>query len=227
MMAHAGKVRDRGARDRSDSGMTLMELAVSLLLVSIIIMVVSNVVAFVNTSATAQGVTVGALQRAQTATDAVQWALQAAVTVPPTGSPFVTADANDATFSASLDNPNGPDQVVIAVTGGSGQPYLLTVSETSPNAGSSPNFIYTDGVVKQPVANLPIEYSVTPTLPIFTYYDSSGNTLAPPGSNAAGLAAIASVGVTITVPAPGRAAVPTTISDRIYLDHAGYIAGVS
>ena len=222
------EVREDCVRD--DSGLTMVEMLVSLLLLSIVVIVAFNVITFASVTTADQSITTAALQRAEGASNDINYDLNAAVNVTSGGSQFTQADANDATFYASLKDANGPVQVVLSVTQVSGQ-YVLNLVETPANNGSLAAGTFTYGGAadhgpKKPIVNLPVTYGgSTPVL--LTYYDINGNVLAPPGTTTANLNQIASVTVSITVPANKKLGNPTTVSTRIYFGHAGYVIGVT
>jgi len=221
-----------------DDGFTLVEMTVAVLLLSVVVIVAANVITFASVTSADQSLSTKALEGTEVSSTAIQDALDAAVTIPSDASQFSVADRDSATFTASVGNPLGPVQVVVAVAAvGSTGTWELNVTETPPEANgantvgsaTAGEFVYTAGApgTTYPVVGQSVVYSATPAVPLFTYYDANGNVVAPPGSAAAGLDSIASVAVSLTIPSSRNLGITTTISNRVYLGHAGFVVGVS
>jgi type II secretory pathway pseudopilin PulG len=145
------------------------------------------------------------------------------------GSSAVTsASTTSVRFFANLDNAGaGPTIVTFATTlDTTTNTGTLTQTLQAPNAGSAPNFTYCTPGPTCPVTTRTLVRGVAwPVSPaMFTFFDSSGATIATAADGtvpAASLADIDALDITITVDAKrGYASAPTTVTNRVQMPNS-------
>ncbi len=223
----------RGAA-RAESGMTLLEIMVAMMILSVALAIVFSVLISLQNDEVTVSSRHAANQQAQLITYSLSRQVHAAATPSGMSSPFVIATATELKFYSALGNSNGPTQLDIhAVPACAGcstmemvedmvQPTL--VGGLPSYTGSSQRVVLGSGLVV-PVPTPSTDCS-TGSPGIFQYYSylasSSGTCLvldtsqSPPAVASSQFARIDSIHMTITTEDPGR---PTTSSQsEIALD---------
>jgi len=182
-------------RGRSESGFTLIETALTCVVMGIVLAAAFPVVSLVFKVSTDVANTYSAVDQLALASEVVTRYVHEAVANAPGGSPFVSATADTATFYANTGNANGPEKVVAQVTtAGTIRSFKITL--TPAVAGSCPTPThsypaYTCSYGASPDGYVLINYLTNGTggNPVFTYTLSGGATCAgpPPGSGVATL----------------------------------------
>ena len=206
------------ARTRSESGYTLIESMIALMLLSIVIAAAFGVVSsmqrasmFTTNRFTAEG-------EAQTIADRITKDLRSAVTTSAVGAAFASADVNDVTFYANLADPKGPTRLHAYLTLLAGtNVYLFHEDATPPVAGGSPgNYTYT----ATPSTRIDGKYLDT-SQPIFSYFDADGNPIPTPITTTAALRSIDSVGINVRVRVTPQAPI-VVIQTTVHIRNVDY-----
>ena len=187
----------KAPQGRGDGGYTLVETALTVLVMAIVLAAAFPVVSvFFRVSSGVQN-TYAAVDQlvlaSEVATRFIHEAVDASPQVPAT--PFVSASANAVTFYANTNNVNGPEKIVVTVTSGaSGRALLADIY--SPVAGSCPFSVASGATCTYTTSTrsiLLINYLTNGTggSPVFTYTLQGGGTCAgpPPGSGGTTLSA--------------------------------------
>ena len=172
----------------------MVEIVTTLFILSIVMVFVYASVGTAGTAIAGEERRLVNMDEARTLMAVVTKDLRTAARLQAGTSPFVAAADRDVTFYANLNNTTGgPRKVRIYID----STNSLISQAWAPDAGSvSPNYTYTGAptlrYVGRYVAN-------TSTDPIFTYYDVNGATLSPTPLDSAGLLAVYSVGIKLSV----------------------------
>jgi prepilin-type N-terminal cleavage/methylation domain-containing protein len=186
----------RRRREQNESGYTLIETMIAMMLLSVVVAAAFSVVAVMQRGAMVTTNRFTAEGEAQTISDRISKDIRSAVTASATGAAFASANVNDVTFYANLADPNGPTRLhaYLTLLGGTNV-YLFHEDSTPPAAGGSPgNYTYT----ATPSTRIDGKYLDT-SQPIFSYFDSDGNTIATPITTVPALRSIDSVGINVRV----------------------------
>jgi Tfp pilus assembly protein PilW len=165
-------------------------------LLSVVVAAAFQVVASMQRSAQATTNRFTAEGEAQTIADRITKDIRAAVTASATGAAFLSADANDVTFTANLADPGGPTKLHAYLTQQPGtNVYLFHEDATSPDSGGSPgNYTYS-GAASTRIDGQYLDTSQ----PILSYFDADLNAIPTPITTAASLRSIAVVGINLRV----------------------------
>jgi prepilin-type N-terminal cleavage/methylation domain-containing protein len=205
-------------RRRPESGYTLIETMIAMMLLSVVIAAAFGVVAVMQRGAVATTNRFTAEGEAQTISDRISKDLRSAVTASAVGAAFASADVNDVTFYANLADPNGPTRLhaYLTLLGGTNV-YLFHEDSTPPVAGGSPgNYTYT----ATPATRIDGKYLDT-SQPIFSYFDADGNPITTPISTTASLRSIDSVGINIRVRVTPQAPI-VVIQTTVHIRNVDY-----
>jgi prepilin-type N-terminal cleavage/methylation domain-containing protein len=183
-------------RSGSESGYTLIESMIALMLLSVVIAAAFGVVSSMQRESTFTTNRFTAEGEAQTIADRITKDLRSAVTTSATGAAFASADVYDTTFYANLADPTGPTKLHAYLTIQPGtNVYLFHEDATPPDpGGSTGNYTY---LVNPAATRIDGQYIDT-SQPIFSYYDTSGNAIPTPVATAS-LKSIDSVGINLRV----------------------------
>lgn len=236
--------RLRAAR-REDRGISLVELAVSMMVMSIIVITtVSLTIAFQRTNA--QNVSrQEQIDTARSAVEAMSRTVRAAIKPAQiaTSCPSCTEDAflvgghTRVQFYANIDNPGntvGPSRVTyeLLTTGPDAGDVVQKIQVPDSATPSATGYSYCNAEAVGASAACKARLSVRPvafdvladgTRPIFKYYDSAGNRLDPgsTGLTASQLSKVLAIELVVTVQADNATqAAPTTYIQRITLPNA-------
>lgn len=205
-------------RRRDESGYSLIETMVAMMLLSVVIAAAFGVVSVMQRGAVTTTNRFTAEGEAQTIADRISKDIRAAVATSVTGAAFASADVNDVTFYASLADPLGPTKLHAYVTQlGTTNVYLFHEDSTAPNAGGSPgNYTYPAGATTR----IDGKYLDT-TQPIFSYFDSDGTAIATPITTTANLRSINSVGINVRVRVTPKAPI-VVITTTVHVRNTDY-----
>lgn len=197
----------------ANAGFTLVEALVTMLVVSLL---GAAMTASLSTLARTTVTTTSRVRASQQATiviDRLTKAIRSA-TVPAGGSNAIaTAAGTQLKLYVDYTDSNGPRLLNFYTTGG---PLNATLHEDLTLANSSGAYTgATTGKIDSTDVNL------SGTAPLLTYYDAAGTALAAPVTTAAGLAAILSIGITLTTQEAGLST-PVTTTTRVYVRNVQY-----
>ena len=186
----------RRTRPNSESGYTLIETMVAMMLLSVVLAAAFGVVSRMQRGVMITTNRFTAEGEAQTIADRITKDLRAAVTTSATGAAFASADVNDVTFYANLADPTGPTKLHAYLTQQAGtNVYLFHEDATPPDAGGSTgNYSYSGA----PSTRIDGKYLDT-SQPMFSYFDANNAALTTPITTTAGLKSIDSVGINLRV----------------------------
>ncbi len=148
-----------------------------------------------------------------------------------TSTAFTSATTSSVQLFSNTGSPAGPSLVTFTASYDSTKNIaVLTETEQAPDAGSAPNFTYTQCtlgatgcLIKQYSVARGLQWPLTD--PLFVFYDNSGAEMTPPTGGslpAQQLIAIDSVGIKLTVQTPSSYKTgPTTVYDRVALPNSG------
>ena len=183
-------------RRHPESGFTLIETMVAMMLLSVVMAAAFGVVSVMQRGAMTTTNRFTAEGEAQTIADRITKDIRSAVTASATGAAFVSADVNNVTFYASLADPKGPTKLhaYLTILGGTNV-YLFHEDSTPPDSGGSPgNYTYS-GAASTRIDGKYLDTSQ----PIFSYFDADGNAITTPITTTANLRSIDTVGINIRV----------------------------
>jgi prepilin-type N-terminal cleavage/methylation domain-containing protein len=190
---------------RSDDGVSLIEMLVTMVVFSILGVAMTLTVTSMARQSTHTNQLITATQQAQTTVDHMSRELRAAdpqsTSTPATA--FTYASATHLTLVSSLGASTGPSLVDLNIVNGN-----LQESITLADAGSSYTWTGT------PTVKI-LATGVTGSTSLFTYYDSSGNVLAAPMTTATATSAIDHITITLVVQESDLTS-PVTLSSTVY-----------
>jgi prepilin-type N-terminal cleavage/methylation domain-containing protein len=201
---------------RRDSGTTLMEVLVSIVVVGILASAVTVTVTELTHDTMLTKQRDYATEQAQVTLDRASRLLRAATIGANANSMFLYAGDDHATFYSDLAQPNGPALVDLDVTG---SPADATLVQTVTPADAGSDYTYNTGPAATGRDGTDI---MTTAGPVFTYYDASGNLLSTPMTTVAQLVAIARVKITVVDQDPGLPSQPVTDSTMVELRNVEY-----
>jgi Tfp pilus assembly protein PilX len=196
----------RTHRSGPDTGTTLVELLMTMLVVSVLSVAMTLTVTAMSRQGLHTNQRLTATQQAQTTIDHIGRELRAAS--PQGSSPataFSYAGPTHVTVVSSLGNSTGPSLVDLNIVSGN-----LQESITAADANS--HYTWTGTPIVHVLAN-----GASGSTSLFTYYDSSGNVLATPMTTAAQTSKINYITVTLVVQESdlgGAVTVSTTVYPR-------------
>jgi prepilin-type N-terminal cleavage/methylation domain-containing protein len=183
-------------RRHPESGFTLIETMVAMMLLSVVMAAAFGVIAVMQRGAMTTTNRFTAEGEAQTIADRITKDIRSAVTASATGAAFLSADVNDVTFYANLADPNGPTKLhaYLTILGGTNV-YLFHEDSTPPDSGGSPgNYTYSSA------ASTRIDGKYLDTSqPVFSYFDADGNAITTPITTPSSLRSIDTVGINVRV----------------------------
>jgi Tfp pilus assembly protein PilW len=212
---------DRFVRGRrgDERGSSLLELMMSVLLISIVMGAVMTGTFSAQKAITGSDLRLQNLDQARTLMASLTKDVRTAVRLNAGSSPFVIADANHAVFYANISTTSSPKKVDLSIDS---QSRLVETVWTADAGSSAPNYTYTGPstvrLVGRYVAN-------TAAKPLFMYLDSSGNALMNTPLNATDLLAIKAVQITLIVKKSTAAQLnATSLVNRVRLANLDYNA---
>jgi len=175
--------------DRDEDGYTLVEMAITVLVMAIVLAAAFPVIpVFFRESTTVQN-TYSAVDQLVLASEvATRFIHEAVDPAPGSASPFLSASANAVTFYSNTGNANGPEKIVVTVTSNStGRSFLADIY--SPVAGSCPFSLTSTatcnyGTITRSILLINYLTNGTGASPVFVYTLQGGGTCGgpPPGS---------------------------------------------
>jgi type II secretory pathway pseudopilin PulG len=190
----------------SDAGFTLVETALTVLVMAIVLAAAFPTVSLFFGEETAVQNTYSAVDQLVLASEVATRYIHEAVDSSPASpaTPFVSASANAVTFYANTGNVNGPEKIVVTVTSGaSGRAFVADIY--SPATGSCPFSLTSTATCTYGASTrsiLLINYLTNGTggSPVFTYTLQGGGTCGgpPPGSGGTTLKSGLTSGTTYT-----------------------------
>ncbi|MGA2522253.1 MAG: prepilin-type N-terminal cleavage/methylation domain-containing protein [Acidimicrobiales bacterium] len=194
-------------RRPDEAGFTLVETALTVLIVAIVLAAAFPVVPVFFRESTAVQNTYTAVDQLVLASEVATRFIHEAVDPSPTSTtfPFLSASANAATFYTNDGNANGPEKVVVSVSNGVGGTRTFTADIYVPTAGTCPfaanptsTCVYTSATR----SILLINYLTNGTggSPVFTYTLQGGGSCGgpPPGTGGTTLKSALSTGGPVT-----------------------------
>ncbi len=200
---------------RDDSGVSLVEVTLSVALLGLLLAAIGFTFASVNNTFLDTVERQANLSEAQVIMDNVSKDLRTATRIEASGSPFVQAEDFDVIFYANLHPSEGPRHVRLSVNGDN----ELEIRIKEPDSGSAPNFTYsgpnTTRVLGSNLAN-------TSSEPLFTYLDADSNELSTP-LDSSGRAQVRSVTLNVHVAEPDTPDVPGShLTNTVRLPNTHY-----
>jgi prepilin-type N-terminal cleavage/methylation domain-containing protein len=230
-----------GGSRPDDTGLTLAELSVTMLILGILTTAVMVLVNGSERLAVQNTTRVDQINTGRTAVEAMSKSLRTAVlpsqvgATCPDGAPetdprcvlaaseaaFLQGTATSVQFYGNLDNVNntiGPSRVTYTVTGGT---LVETIQAPDAHAPDSFAYRYCDPGPSCPVRTRTLATGVLTASPIFTYYDASGARINRTTLTATDLEKVDAVDIVVTVKtASAVGAPPTTFVQRVALPNA-------
>ena len=200
--------RLRRLRERPDSGTSIVEIAVSMMVFSILLIACGTLYITSIRSVGSTNARLVETQDAKIAISAMSRSLRTAIlpsqlydTSSSTEAAFILATPNLIQFYANIDNPNntiGPTKVTYKVAGGV---LTQTAQKPLPRVGTSKAFIYCDPNLPTCATSTKVlaRGVVTSGAPLFRYYDALGVQLTGATLTAAQLEVVDAVDVSVTV----------------------------
>ncbi len=192
--------KESGVDDRSEAGLTLVELLVTSMLLSLIAIVVTSFA--INTWRDTSMVTtrVNDVDQAQIAVNATTRALRTAVRpsvvsgIASSDSALTSASKFKIDFYSNTGPASSPERVLLtAAWDSTRRQAVLTERRQAPDAGSAPNYRYTACTVGAAGCAIKViprvqglnwpSATTFPSTPIFRYFDNTGTELVGPGTD--------------------------------------------
>jgi hypothetical protein len=218
-LIHGSRVREAFRRGRrllpgrlaSEQGSSLVEIAATLLIISIVMLAIMRGFASLQQDSASTDVRLQNLDEARVLMSATAKDLRTATRLQADLAPFVVAADRDVQFYANLNTQSAPELVHIYVDGNN----QLIETSLKADVGSQPPLYGYHGT---PTLRLVGRYIASPPNPIFRYYDADGNQLTSTPLSADDALAVVSVGITFAVSKTNAYGVPvTTLVNRVYL----------
>ncbi len=203
---------------RSERGTQLLELVITVALLSIVSAVLYTGIATTTNALENAGKRLQNLDEARVLMAQTSKDVRTAVRLQAGTSPFVLAANNEAILYGNLETTTAPKKIHLYVDP-SGE---LIEQVWNADAGSvAPNYTYTG----TPFVRFVGRYVVINSTPIFTYLDANGNALTNTPLNAADLLAVTAVRITLVVKRSTVAPLaPVTLVNRVRLPNMDYNA---
>jgi hypothetical protein len=204
------------ARRSDESGVTLVETAVVLLLTGIILAFAGKAFVSLQSAAVSADTRLQNLDEARVLINTLSKDIRTAAMLTGGTSPFVAAEPTRVVFYGNLNAITAPNKIEIYLDSTDPKAPVLIEKITKPDPGSSPP-TYLLGI---PTVRLVGKYVTNTTAsPLFIYYDTN---IAPitPGMplSAANMLLVRSVGITLLVRKSASASIPsTTLANRVRL----------
>lgn len=203
---------------RGAGGFSLVEVIVSMLVMSILGLAVVATVSSVARASTESTNRITATTRAQNLADRLSKSLRAAHLMPDAvpASAFTYADARHVTFYTDEGDASGPRlvDVTVAGTGTTAQESMTQVTRVPTAVG-----VYPSTGTTQTIA--PNDLDLSGAAPVFAYYSADSAVAMTGVLSDVQRASISRIGLTITVHEPGPG-VATTVSSSVYLRNMEY-----
>lgn len=202
--------------DAGEGGFSLVEVLVTMIVMSLLGTAVVGTVSSVARASAAANSRITATTKAQTLADRLTKSLRSAHlmnTVP--ASAFTYADGRHVTFYTDAGDPFGPRMLDVNVTGTG-----TTQQETMVQVLKVPTAANTYPATGTSQALAPGDLDASTGTPVFTYYDPTGAVMTGV-LTAAQMAAISRIRLTLTTHEPGLA-VSTTVTSSVYLRNVEY-----
>jgi len=213
----------RRAAQRGEEGFTLIETALTVLIMAIVLACAFPTVPLFFGEQTSIQNTFGAVDQLVLASETVTRFVHEAVDNSPGGlvSPFVSASANAVTFTANTGIAGAPEEVVVQVANGAGGTRTFGMSLYPATSGSCPpagaGCTYTGGADNTVLIN----YLTNGTggSPVFSYLLQGGESCAgpPPGAAPTTLASALTSGSQYTSVSVNGLTSPVSVGDSVYL----------
>jgi type II secretory pathway pseudopilin PulG len=228
-----------GRARRGDAGITLVETAVTMLIlgfVSASVMVLMNgaqKMSFEN------GARLDQINAGRVAIEAMSRNLRAAIMPSQLGSTcadpllvndpscapaaFVSGTPTAVQFYANTDNANnvlGPSKVTYLLGGVGGTELIERIQRADARPAGSTTYTYCAPSPSCPVRERVLARGVVTGTPLFTYYDGAGTVMPQTTLDANALARVDAIEVTVAVRSPRGAVAPATFLQRVALPNA-------
>jgi hypothetical protein len=215
----------RHRADQRDSGTSLVEVSVAMLVFSILLVACATLYLGSLRSATGTQSRLEEINDGRIAMSAMSRSLRTAIlpsqlydATSTEQAAFIEATPTSIRFFANIDNPGnsiGPSKVSYQVQSGN---LIETVQQPLPRTGSSRAFVYCTPGPTCPVRTKVLARGlVTTGAPIFTYYDALGGKLTGASLSADQLEIVDAIDVAVTVANPGTRSDGSTYALRIAL----------
>lgn len=199
-------------RVRDERGFTLVELLVSVFLLSLVLGSIYMALDSMQSSATGATERLVNLDEARVLMATVTKDIRSAARLTPTSSPFLLAADRELIFYSNISATQPPNQVRIYVDADS-----RLVEEVIAPTGNNGNYQYN----RPPRVRVVGAYVVS-GYDIFSYFDAAGDELTARPMTAQDLLNIKSVEVTISIRSGPRAGIATTLVNRVRLPNVDY-----
>jgi Tfp pilus assembly protein PilW len=202
---------------RCQSGSSLVELSVVMLVLSIVMLAVIQGFSSFQRTAQSNDVRLQNLDEARVLMATTTKDLRTATRLTASTAPFLIAADREVRFYANIDTNQAPKLVHLYVTTAN----VLIEEATPADAGSvAPNYTYTGSAVVRFVGRFVANGTGEP---LFTYYDATGAQLTSTPLSASDMLAVNSVGVTFAIRKQNAQNVPvTTVVNQVYLPNVYY-----
>jgi prepilin-type N-terminal cleavage/methylation domain-containing protein len=215
------KLRDRRQDEGAESGFTLMEMLVAMLVFTIFATMVLEIYVTLVTQQVSTNNRFNNTGEAQTVMDRLSSELRAAVycacgSTP--AAPIASAGANSITFYAALGGSTGPTEIQFQLSGSQ-----LTETDTPANTGgTSPSWTFTGSPT---VSILSPSIGNSSSTPLFTYYNQADQALSSPLTTTAQTVAVESVCVNLVVESGSSSSAAATLDNCIHLVNVDFANG--
>jgi prepilin-type N-terminal cleavage/methylation domain-containing protein len=214
--------RARRLRRRGQAGYTLIEMAVSMTILTIALAAIIQGFINMQFAATGADLRLQNLDQARVLMDTVSKDIRTAAVLQAGTSPFTQANGTHVTFYANLNTTTAPSRVDIYVDSTDPKaPKLLEVVKPADPGTNPPTYNNVPAVTRlvgQYVAN-------PPSNPVFRYYDVNGNLVGTLGATLTTpqMLSVRSVGITLSIRKSTHLNVqPTTLVNRVGLPNVFY-----
>lgn len=202
----------------NERGFTMVEVMVTVVMLSIVLAVLYRGLDALQTSAMGSEERLVNLEEGRVMMATITKDIRTAARLDPSGSPFEVADAREVVFYANIGSTNGPSKVHIYVDGEN-----RLIEEVIPPSGTAPNYTYTTDPKVRAVGSY-----VVPGSPLFKYqyYSESTSSFVDLASVPLSLddrKLVESVEVTIAIRKSSNLPTPaTTLVNRVRLPNVYY-----
>lgn len=202
---------------QEESGLTLVEMAVVLIILSVVLTMTLRGLTAVSSTASGADRRLQNLDEARIVMNNLSKDLRTAVALTPGTPAFLVASANETTFYANLNPVRGPVKVHLYIDTGK---RLVREIMQPDNSSVAPNFTYTGASTTRILGTYVVNSTSSP---IFTFYDATGTVLTTPLSDSARLS-VRSIDIVVIIQKPGGKAPASTLVTRVRLPNAYYNA---
>lgn len=213
------RVRRDRRNDETERGSSLLELMMTVLLISVVMGAVMMGTFSAQNAITGSDLRLQNLDQARTLMASLTKDVRTAVRLSAGSSPFTVADKNHAVFYANISTTSSPKKVELSIDS---QSRLIEQVWTADAGSAAPNYTYTGAstvrLVGRYVAN-------DATKPLFTYLDSNSAALSSSPLSATDLLAVKAVQITLIVKKTTASKLnATSLVNRVRLANLDYNA---